>query len=95
VAIAHLKVFVEAAGGWLKASVCRNGEEPAVEGKLDAPPSLSHRLVLNLRAQGAPEALSASVAESARSLPGRVRVKHHESFRPAPPKPERRVTEIP
>ncbi|MGE5648060.1 MAG: GTP-binding protein [Acidobacteriota bacterium] len=92
--IAHLKVFVEAAGGWLKASVCRNGEEPAVEGALDAPPSLSHRIVLNLRAAGAPETLSEAVSAAARSLPGRVRVKHYESFRPSPPRPEKRVTEI-
>ena len=94
VGIAHLKLFADAAGGHLKASICRNGEEPAVEGALDAPPSLVHRLVLILRATGSPEALTAAVAESARTLPGRLRVLHHESFRPAPPKPERRMTEV-
>jgi hypothetical protein len=92
VAIAHMKVYVEGAGGWLKASVCRNGEQPSVEGALDAPPSAAHRLVLNLRAQGAPEALSAAVGDAAQRLPGRVKVRHHESFRPAAPKPERRIT---
>jgi hypothetical protein len=91
VRIAHLKVFAEGAGGALKAGICRNGEQPAVEGALDAAPSLKHRLVVNLRAAGAPETLSESVRSAARRLPGRVRVRHHESFRPAPPKPERRI----
>ncbi|HVX67822.1 MAG TPA: hypothetical protein VHA11_14520, partial [Bryobacteraceae bacterium] len=91
VAIAHLKVFAEAASGSLKAGICRNGERPAVEGALDAVPSLKHRLVVNLRATGAPETLSAAVRSAARRLPGRVRVRHHESFRPAPPQPERRI----
>ncbi len=91
-AIAHLKIFAEAAGGSLKAGICRNGEQPAVEGALDAPPSLRHRIVVNLRAHAAPETLSAALASTARGLPGRVRVRHHESFQPAAPRPERRVT---
>src|SRR5208337_493189 len=37
--IAHLKLFAHSANGHLKASVCRNGDRPAVAGTLDAPPA--------------------------------------------------------
>ncbi len=91
VAIAHLKLFAEGAGGWLKASVCRNEAQPTVEGALDAPPSLVHRVVLNLRAVGEPAVLSATVEAAVRRMPGRVTVRHSEAFRPAAPEPELRI----
>ena len=91
IAIAHLKVFAHSAGGYIKASVCMNGDEPAVEGRLDAPPSLGHAIVLNLRAAGAPEALERMVEEATSALPGRVTVRHRQAFRPAPPRPEHRL----
>jgi hypothetical protein len=88
--IVHLKVFVQGAGGYVKASLCRNGERPRVDGALDAPPSRRHRIVLNARATAAPEAMEAAVEQAAATLPGRLRVEYKECFRPAAPKPENR-----
>ena len=93
-AIAHLKIFVEAGTGWIKAGVCRNGAEPAVEGQLDAAPARHHRVVLNLRASAAPELLQSLVARGIHEMPGRWDVRHEEAFRPAPPEPEHRWSEI-
>jgi len=86
--IFHMKLFVEAGAGRLKASVCRNGERPSVTGPLDAPPVRSHELVLNLRAKADPECLAGAVKTAAAVLPGRVSVQHATCFRPAPPQPE-------
>jgi hypothetical protein len=83
--IAHLKVFNQAPTGYIKASICRNGEEPDVEGDLMASSSRRHDLVLNLRAVAAPELMSEVVEKAAASLPGKVTVVHCESFRPGPP----------
>jgi hypothetical protein len=92
--IAHLKLFVRSANGHLKASVCRNGDRPAVAGALDAPPATRYTVTINLRAAGDPNALSAIVDEAVRALPGRFRVDHAEAFRPSPPMPEHRLQEV-
>jgi hypothetical protein len=92
--IAHLKVFAQSANGHLKASVCRNGDRPAIEGALDAPPATRYTLTINLRAAGDPDTLSATVDQAVRSLPGRFRVDHAEAFRPSPPVPEHRLQEV-
>jgi CobW/HypB/UreG, nucleotide-binding domain len=89
--ILHLKIFDQAPSGYLKASLCRNGEEPFVDGALDAAPAQRHDLLLNLRASGAPELLEKLVNQAAGKLPGKITVLHCESFRPAPPKPEHRI----
>lgn len=94
IAIAHLKVFAQSANGYLKASVCRNGEKPSVEGQLDAPPARRYALTLNLRALGAPEKLSAAVEHAIHQMPGTVRVTRQQSFRPSPPMPEHRFKEV-
>ena len=91
VAIAHLKVIDDAPTGYLRASMCRNGEEPMIDGLLTASPTLEHELLLNLRARGAPEQLDAVLREAAARLPGAISVLRLESFCPAPPRPERRV----
>src|SRR5579864_7112512 len=83
VSIAHLKVFAQSANGYLKAGVCRNGDAPLAEGRLDAPPATRYALTLNLRAKGAPEILSALVGRAIENLPGTVRVVKEQSFRPA------------
>lgn len=90
-AIAHLKVFGRARTGWIKASICRSGDEPGVDGDLLARPARKHELVLNLRACAAPDVLSAAVDRAAARLPGAVTVRHKQSFRPAAPQPERRM----
>ncbi len=86
--VAHLKVFDRARTGWIKASVCRNGDEPGVDGDLLASPARKHELVLNLRARAAPETLATIASTAIARLPGRIHWKHQESFRPAAPQPE-------
>jgi hypothetical protein len=93
VPIAHLKVFAQSANGHLKASVCRNGERPAVAGTLDAPPTARCTITINLRATGDPALLSALVDRAAHDLPGHFRIDHAEAFRPSPPVPEHRFQE--
>jgi hypothetical protein len=89
--IVHLKVFGRAPTGYLKASLCRNGNEPVVDGALDASPAERHELLLNLRASGDPALLEKIVRQATARLPGEITVLHFESFRPAPPKPEHRM----
>ena len=91
IAIAHLKLFDQTPAGHIRASLCRNKEEPMVDGMLDASPAREHDLVLNLRACGSPEQLQAALQEATRQLPGAATVLHFESFRPAPPQPQHRV----
>ena len=92
--IAHLKLFDQASTGYIKASICRNGEEPFVTGALDASPAQRHDLLLNLRGRGTPELLQQIVIDTAKSLPGETTVQHFESFRPLPPKPEHRFVSL-
>jgi hypothetical protein len=88
--IVHLKAFDRTPAGSLKAALCRNGEEPAVEGSLDASPAARHHLLLNLRAAAAPGAVRAIVEPALESLPGLSNLRLN-SFSPAAPKPEHRV----
>ena len=88
--IAHLKVFVQAVNGHVKASICQNGEPPAVAGTLDAPPSERCTVTVNLRATGDPKTLEALVGQATAALPGVFRIDHAEAFRPSPPVPEHR-----
>jgi Ni2+-binding GTPase involved in maturation of urease and hydrogenase len=89
--IAHLKVFAETGGEYIKASICRNGDRPLVDGALDAPPAPRHELVLNLRAEAEPETLKIVLDECAARIPGRVVTMYCAWFRPGAPKPERRI----
>ncbi len=93
VEIAHLKLFVQAPTGHLKASICQNGDQPSVQGVMDAPPARTHELILNLRAKAHPDQLSAALAAAAQALPGRLTVHSADCFSPAPPRPEYRFTE--
>ncbi|MGP8253606.1 MAG: GTP-binding protein [Terracidiphilus sp.] len=91
ISIAHLKIFDRSPTGWLKVAVCANGEEPAVEGNLDASPAARHELLLNLRAKGDPAMVQQVVEGQLRQLDGRKLDIRFDCFSPAPPKPERRV----
>jgi Ni2+-binding GTPase involved in maturation of urease and hydrogenase len=71
VAIAHFKAADEADSGFLKAAICRNGEEPEIEGALDASPAKNHTLLLNLRASGSSDAVRAIVESEVSGLPVR------------------------
>jgi len=92
--IMHLKVFDDSAAGPLRASICRTGEEPQVDGDLSASPAPHHDLVVNLRALAAPETLTALVDAALAALPGRVEVEQRSAFRPAPPRPEQRYDRV-
>jgi hypothetical protein len=94
IAIAHLKVFAQSANGYVRAGICRNGDAPSIEGRLDTPPAKHYTLTINLRAAGAPETLRALVDRALRDLPGKFRVDHLEAFRPSAPKPEHRFEEV-
>ena len=86
--IVHLKALIYTPTGSLKAAVCANGQEQIVEGALDASPSASHHLLLNLRAAAAPEPVQKIVERTlGHSISLRLRC-----FRPAAPEPEYRVT---
>jgi hypothetical protein len=90
-AIAHLKVFDRAPTGYVKASICANGDEPDPEGDLAASPSRRHEFTVNLRASGEPRVFEQIVRQAAEGIAGEVKVRHLRAFRPAPPKPEHRM----
>ncbi len=92
--IVHLKIFDQAPTGYIKASLCRNGDEPFVNGALDASPAQRHELLLNLRATGAPDVLREILKQATARLSGEVTLLHFECFRPAPPKPEHRFAAL-
>jgi hypothetical protein len=92
--IAHLKVIDHAESGYLKAAVCRAGQEPDVEGDLAASPSAWHQVRLNLRAEADPDVLQQVVTAAMDRLRGSWRGRRIESFRPAPPQPVHRFREV-
>jgi hypothetical protein len=89
--IVHLKAMAEAPTGYMKAAMCANGQEPAVEGALDASPSMRHEITLNLRALGEPKTMIAIVEQALQRLDGKFSERTLRCFRPAAPRPERRV----
>lgn len=91
ISIAHLKIFIRSPTGWLKAAVCANGAEPAVEGNLDASPAARHEVLVNLRAKGDPAHVQQVVEGQLPRLEGRKLDMSFNCFSPAPPNPERRV----
>jgi hypothetical protein len=94
ISIMHMKALDQTPAGSLKAALCANGDEPAVEGALDASPSFNHRVLINLRAAADPTLLRVIVERALADLPGRVSNLGLRCFSPAPPKPERRIRGI-
>jgi hypothetical protein len=90
ISIVHLKVFCNSAARWIKAAICAHGEEPRIDGQLDASPANRHELLLNLRAKGDPDLVPRIVAGQLLELDGEVINTRLDCFSPAPPKPERR-----
>jgi Ni2+-binding GTPase involved in maturation of urease and hydrogenase len=88
--IVHLKALDHTPSGSLKAAFCGNGEEPSVEGMLDASPATSHHLLLNLRAVSSPEPVRDMVKRAFETLPGLSSFRLN-CFSPAAPKPEHRI----
>lgn len=91
IGIVHLKAVAKAVTGYVKAALCANGQEPLVEGTLDASPSMRHELTLNIRALGEPERMAAIVEREIEGLNGHFMERAMRCFRPAAPQPERRV----
>jgi hypothetical protein len=91
VSIVHLKLMDNCHTGWLKAALCANGDEPSVEGILDASPASRHDLLLNLRAVGTPALVRETVEEVLKCLDGNSDRVRMDCFSPAAPRPERRM----
>ena len=91
ISIVHLKLIDRSPTGWVKAAICANGEEPMVEGDLDASPAARHELLLNLRALGPPSQVRLIVEREIGRLAGAVFNARLDCFSPAAPKPERRM----
>lgn len=88
VSICYLKLIVNSASGFLKAALCKNGQEPVVEGALDASPAIHHRLLLNLRAVGPADLVRGIVEHALERLPGAADDLRISCFHPAAPNPE-------
>jgi len=92
--IAHVKLLDECESGYIKASIARNGDEPIVEGVLNASGCTNHRLLINARAVGSPAMLERLVRKEVSELPGSVGAMIIQCFSPAPPTPEHRLMTI-
>jgi hypothetical protein len=92
--ITHLKIFDRAPSGYIRAGICRNGDEPSVVGDLLASPARRHELVINLRARALPAVLEAAVARATAELPAHLRVIRKQCFQPSPPVPEHRFRTV-
>jgi len=95
VVIVHLKAIIQSPTGFVKAGICANGEEPSIEGTLDASPSLKHNLLLNLRALGEAEQVQKTVERNLDSIDAYFSDLEISCFHPSPPKPEHRITDAP
>ena len=91
ISIAHLKAIVTSPAGFLKAAICGNGQEPIVEGDLDASPAGRLELLLNLRAVGEPARVREIVEREIHELDGGLTQSTVDCFSPAAPVPERRI----
>jgi CobW/HypB/UreG, nucleotide-binding domain len=88
--IAHLKAIASTPTGWVKAAICANGQEPTVEGNLDASPAGKLELLVNLRAVGKPDQVRAIVEHELRKLSGLAQC-NMDCFSPVAPVPEQRI----
>lgn len=89
--IVHLKAIVQSESGYLKAAICHNGQQPEVEGALDASPARRHELLLNLRATGEAYQVQNIVEEAVALLNLKTEELRLKCFHPSAPHPERRV----
>lgn len=94
IAVAHLKVFDRTEAGYVKATICANGEEPKPEGDLTAEAARHHELAINVRALGEPADLQRIVKQAVDGVRGVVTIRHLGAFRPPPPKSEQRFDRV-
>jgi CobW/HypB/UreG, nucleotide-binding domain len=92
--IAHLKAIVTSPTGFLKAAIVANGQEPEVEGNLDASPAGKLELLLNLRAVGEPAQVREIVERELHLLDGGLTQCAVDCFSPAAPVPEQRMVKV-
>ncbi|MGB8481831.1 MAG: GTP-binding protein [Acidobacteriaceae bacterium] len=85
VTIVHLKAIIDSPTGFLKAAMCSNGQEPAVEGALDASPASRHELLLNLRAVGSAQQVRDIVERELDQIDGKLTSLHMDCFHPLRP----------
>ena len=88
--IVHLKALIQSPSGFVKAAICKNGQEPMVEGALDASPALRHALLINLRALGNADTVRGNVLQSLSQAKYSIYDLEVSCFHPAAPVPERR-----
>jgi CobW/HypB/UreG, nucleotide-binding domain len=88
--IVHLKLFAQSDAGYLKVALTANGQDPIVQGALDASPSSRHEILLNLRALADPESLRAIIEREFAALPAQLTWQQVQCFRPSAPVPYHR-----
>ena len=91
ISILHLKAVVDSPAGFVKAAICGDGQEPAVEGALAASPASKQDLILNLRALGEDARVREIVEPELEQTNGKLIGLHIDCFHPSPPKLERRM----
>jgi hypothetical protein len=91
ISIVHLKAIIQAESGFVKAALCANDQQPAVEGNLDASPAATHELLLNLRAVGDAAQVRSIVEHGVRQSGHDLTDLEVACFHPAAPTPECRV----
>jgi Ni2+-binding GTPase involved in maturation of urease and hydrogenase len=89
--IAHLKAIISGPAGLVKATIAAHGQEPELEGDLDASPAYQLELLLNLRAAGGPAIVGALVQKELQSLNEGIVMMNIDCFQPGTPVPERRI----
>jgi hypothetical protein len=89
--IVHLKLFAQSDAGYLKAALTANGQDPMLQGPLDASPSARHEILLNLRALADPESLRSIVEREFAALPAKLEWQQMQCFRPSAPVPFHRL----
>jgi len=95
--VAHLKMTLDpedALGGLAVINLVRNDHVPELSQELEEPVP-GARLIVNLRAESAPERLRA-IVESLPGLPASIRaqMEHLECFQPGKPTPEHRIASL-
>ena len=100
--VAHLKMTLSPDGGVLGeiavVNLVRNDFVPELSMKLESPVE-SGQLIINLRAEGAPNPLESAVRQAVAATPAKFHgikaaVDHMESFRPGRPSPTHRITTL-
>lgn len=89
--VVHMKAMVTAPTGCVKVAVAAPGEEPAVEGALNASPADRLQILLNLRCVGEPEMVRGIVERPLRRFGAQLTELEIDCFSPAAPVPELRI----